>query len=96
VVVKSGFEPSTTRPLDGPGLSVMPLVTASAAKSASIFDDESDDREPEDDGKKQMRGKSIPDFARNVSSHICCLAPASLPPKKYENLFQDEQDVDDL
>ena len=96
MVVKSGFEPSTTRPLDGPGLSVMPLVTASAAKSASIFDDESDDREPEADGKKQMRGKSIPDFAENVSSHISCLAPASLPPKKYENLFQDEQDVDDL
>lgn len=96
MVVKSGFEPSTARPLDGPGLSVMPLVTASAAKSASIFDDESDDREPEADGKKQMRGKSIPDFAENVSSHISCLAPASLPPKKYENLFQDEQDVDDL
>lgn len=96
MVVKSGFEPSTARPLDGSGLSFMPLVTASAAKSASIFDDESDDRELEADGNKLMRGKSIPDFASNVSSHICCVAPASLPPKKYENLFQDEQDVDDL
>ena len=54
----------------------MPLVTASAAKSASIFDDESDDRELEADGNKLMRGKSIPDFASNVSSHICSVSPA--------------------
>jgi hypothetical protein len=96
VLFKAGLEPSTAQ-RDGSGVSVMPLGTASAAKSASIFDDESDDREPGTDGIKQMRGTA--QLSRCVSiipSHFSFAAPASLPPKKYESLFQEEQDADDL
>ena len=54
VLFKAGLEPSTAQPRDGSSVSVMPLGAASAAKSASIFDDQSDDREPDADGIKQI------------------------------------------
>jgi hypothetical protein len=86
-------------PRDGAGVSVMPLGTA-AAKSVSIFDDESEDRDHEFDRKKlASRGTSCFFSCRLLHyalSHSCCAVPALLPPKKYENLFQEEHDVDDL
>ncbi len=56
MLFKTGFEPSTAEPRHASAVSVMPMGTAAAAKSASLFDDESDDRESDDECKKQLRG----------------------------------------
>ena len=57
MLFKVGFEPASARPRDGAGVTVMPLGTV-AAKSVSIFDDESDDREHNDHKKLASRGTS--------------------------------------
>jgi hypothetical protein len=55
LLFKAGFQPSTARPRDGTGVSVMPLCSAAAANS-SIFDDESHGRDGDVEFKKPMRG----------------------------------------
>jgi hypothetical protein len=98
VLFKAGFEPASARPRDGSRVSVMPMGAVAAAKSASIFDDESEDREG-DMRQGQMRGMAF-QYAflapPAIPTHSGCAVPAALPPKKYESLFQEEQDVDDL
>ena len=56
MLFKTGFEPSTAEPRHASAVSVMPMGTAAAAKSASLFDDESDDRESDDECNKHLRG----------------------------------------
>ncbi len=96
MLFKAGFQPSCVQRRDGTGVSVMPLGSASAA-SSSIFDDQSHDQENDVEFKMPMRGAaSLAAPTSDALSHCCITAPALLPPKKFESLFQDEQDVDDL
>jgi hypothetical protein len=55
LLFKAGFQPSTARPRDGTGVSVMPLCSAAAANS-SIFDDESHSRDGDVEFKRPIRG----------------------------------------
>lgn len=96
MLFKAGFQPSTVPFRDGTGVSVMPLGSASAA-SSTTFDQQLHDQEGDIRFKMLMRGTaSLAPFAMNLFAHGCLAAPTMLPPKKFESLFQGEQDVDDL